>query len=70
MGPNLAKKIANPKTPFESYIQYNRSDFHGSEHTGEGLKNALANLNLDKRPGWDSISSNVVKDISNEMSYS
>ena len=59
IGTNLANKNSKCKNT--------RLEF-GSELTGERLEKALANLKHNKRPGWDSISSNVVKDISNEIS--
>ena len=67
IGPNLAKKFSNPKISFESYIQYKRPNFYGSEHWDEELEKALANLKLNKSLGWVSISSNVVKGISNKI---
>ena len=36
----LSKKILIPKAQFESYIQYNGPDFHGSELTDEELEKA------------------------------
>ena len=59
IGTNLANKNSKSKNT--------RLEF-GSELTSERLEKALANLKHNKRPGWDSISSNVVKDISNEIS--
>ena len=57
----LAKKNQNPKTPFESYIKYNGSNFRGYEFTDKELEKALDNLKLNESPRWDSISSTVVK---------
>ena len=47
-------------------MQCNGQDFHGSELTYKELEKPLANLNLNKRPVWKYISTDVVKGISDK----
>ena len=50
-------------------MQCNGPDINGSELTDEELEKVLVNVKLIKSPGWNNISSNVVKGISDKICF-
>ena len=63
VGPSLAVSIPENKTSFQNYI-YNDGIIN---LTGLGLENVSASLKTNKSSGYDDISADVVKRVSDEI---
>ena len=61
VGPNLAKSITKSKNSFTSYIKSKPSYFEHTELTMKELDLAFSVLKTNKSPGYDDISSNVIR---------
>ena len=67
IGRNLAASIPEIKASFQNYIHYNGPCLSTISLTDLGLKNPFANLKTNKSSGYDDISADVVKRVSDEM---
>ena len=65
--PNLSASIPESKTSFQNYIRYNGPCLSTINLTAVGLENAFASLKTNKSSGYDDISANVVKRVSDEI---
>ena len=63
VGPNLAASIPESKTSFQNYIHNDDT----INLTGLGLENAFASLKTNKSSGYDDISADVAKRVSDEI---
>ena len=63
----LASKIPNASTTFESYINKPDSIMKTKQLSMNELKDAFFSLNINKSPGYDDISFNVVKKCFNSL---
>ena len=63
IGPNLAASITESKTSFQNYIHNDGT----INLTGLGLENAFASLKTNESLGYDDISADVVKRVSDEI---
>ena len=61
IGSKLARKIPNASTTFESYINKPDSIMKTKQLSMNELKDAFFSLKINKSPGYDDISFNVVK---------
>ena len=61
VGPNLATKIPSSKTNFESFLSGDYGSFNNNPVTDNEIKIAFDSLKINKSPGFDDISPNVVK---------
>ena len=69
IGPSLAKKLPNSKTAFNKYLTNScKNSFFISPITKYELENEINNLNSKKSPGYDGISSQVIKTVATEIS--
>ena len=69
IGPGLAKKLPNSKTTFDKYLTNScKNSFFINPITKYELENEINNLNAKKSPGYDGISSQVIKAIATEIS--
>ncbi len=67
--PGLAKKLPNSKTTFDKYFTNScKNSFFINPITKYELENEINNLNAKKSPGYDGISSQVIKAIATEIS--
>ena len=64
---NLAASIPEIKTSFQNYIHYNGPCLSTINLTDLELKNAFASLKTNKSSGYDDISADVVKRVSEEI---
>ena len=60
-GSNLVSKIPNASTTFESYINKPDSTMETKQFSISELKDAFFSLKINKSPGYDDISFNVLK---------
>ena len=67
IGPNLAASIPESKTSFQNYIHYNGPCLSTINLTDLELENAFASLKTNKSSGYDDISADVVKRVSDEI---
>ena len=67
IGPNLAASIPESKTSFQNYIHYNGPCLSTINLTDLELENAFASLKTNKSSGYDHISADVVKRVSDEI---
>ena len=67
IGPNLAASIPESKTSFQNYIHCNGPCLSTINLTDLELENAFASLKTNKSSGYDDISANVVKRVSDEI---
>ena len=67
IGPNLAASIPESKTTFQNYIHYDGPCFSTINLTGLELENAFTSLKANKSIGYDEISADVVKKVSDEI---
>ena len=67
VGPNLASKIPQSNNDYKSYLPDITTLIDEQELTGQELKEAVASLKPNKRPGCDSIHVNVIKAIYEEL---
>ena len=67
IGPNLAASIPESKTSFQNYIHCNGPCLSTISLTDLQLENAFASLKSNKSSGYDDISANVVKRVSDEI---
>ena len=65
IGPNLAASISESKTSFQNYIHYNGPCLSTINLTDSELENAFASFKTHKSSGYDDISADVVKRVSN-----
>ena len=63
IGSKLASKIPNASTTFESYINKTDSMTETKQLLINELKNAFFSLKINKNPGYDDISFNVLKNV-------
>ena len=69
IGPGLAKKLSNSTTNFDKYLTNScKGSFFINPITKDELENEINNLNAKKSPGYDGISSQVIKAIATEIS--
>ena len=69
IGPGLAKKLSNSTTNFDKYLTNScKGSFFINPITKDELENEINNLNSKKSPGYDGISSQVIKAIATEIS--
>ena len=61
IGSNLAKQIPDTTTNFETYMKKASNIMPEYELTDQEFANAFLTLKSNKSPGYDGISSNVVK---------
>ena len=66
IGPNLATSIPQSKTSFQNYIHYNGLCLSTINLTDLELENAFVSLKTNKTSGYDDISADVVKRVSDE----
>ena len=67
IGPNLAASIPESKTSFQNYIHYNGPCLSSISLTDLELENEFASLKTNKGSGYDDISADVVKRVSDEI---
>ena len=67
IGPNLVASIPESKTSFQNYIHYNSPCLSTINLTELKLENAFASLKTNKSSGYDDISADVVKRVSDEI---
>ena len=67
IGPKLAASIPESKTIFQNCIHYDGPCLSTINFTDLDLENAFAKLKTNKRSGYDDISDDVVKKVSNEI---
>ena len=67
IGSNLAASVPESKTSFQNYIHYNGLCPSTINLTDLELENALASLKTNKSSGYDDISTDVVKRVSDEI---
>ena len=67
IGPNLAASIPESKTSFQNYIHYNGPCLSTISLTDLELGNAFPSLKTNKISGYDDISADVVKRVSDEI---
>ena len=67
IGPNLAASIPESKTSFQNYIHYNGPCLSTINLTDLELENAFASLKTNKSSGYDDISADVIKRVSDEI---
>ena len=67
IGPNLAAFIPESKTSFQNYIHYNGPCLSTINLTDLELENAFVSLKTNKSSGYDEISADVVKRVSDEI---
>ena len=67
IGPILAASIPESKTSFQNYIHYNSLCLSTIKLTDLELENAFASLKTNKSSGYDDISVDVVKRVSDEI---
>ena len=65
--PNLASKIPQSNNDYKSYLPDITTLIDEQELTGQEIKEAVASLKPNKRPGCDSIHVNVIKAIYEEL---
>ena len=61
VGPNLAEKIPNTKNNFKSYMKKINNSMPNYEVSDDEFKEAFFSLKINKSPGFDNISFNVIK---------
>ena len=62
IGPNLANKISTPLANFDTYLNNKCNIFQPENALSiNELKDAFYSLKTNKSPGYDSISSNIIK---------
>ena len=64
IGPNLAASIPGSKTVFQNYIHYDGPCLSTMNLTDLELENAFVSLKINKSSGYDDISADVVKKVS------
>ena len=67
IGPKLASKMPVSNTHFEQYIKYEGPILERRKLCDEELKNVFSALKNNKSQGYDGISTNVVKSVSEEI---
>ena len=67
IGPNVAAFIPESKTSFQKYIHYDGPCLSTINPTDLELENPFASLKTNKSSGYDDISADVVKRMSDEM---
>ena len=67
ISPNLAASIPESETSFQNYIHYNGTCLITINLTDIKLENALACLKTNKSSGYEDISADVVKRVSDEI---
>ena len=63
IGPKLSSNIRNSKHSFKSYLTPNAETMNNINLTNEELQKAFSTLQLNKSPGYDDISINIVKSV-------
>ena len=61
IGSKLASKISNASTNFESYINKPDSIMETKQHSVSESKDAFFSLKINKSPGYDDVSFNVLQ---------
>ena len=67
IGPNLPASIPKSKTSFQNYIHYNGPCLSTINLTDLELENAFASLKTNKSSGYNDISADVVKRVSDKI---
>ena len=67
IGPNLAASIPESKTSFQNYIDYNSPCLSTFNLMDLELENAFASLKTNTSSGYDDISADIVKRVSDEI---
>ena len=67
IAPNLGSSIPESKTSFQSNIQYDGPSLSTISLTDLKLENAFASLKTNKKSGYDDISADAVKRVSDEI---
>ena len=67
IGPKLASKMPVSNTHFEQYIKYEGPILERRKLCDDELKNVFSALKNNKSQGYDGISTNVVKSVSEEI---
>ena len=67
IGPNLAAFISESKTSFQNYIHYNDPCLSTINLMDSELENAFARFKTKKSSGYDDLSADVVKRVSDEI---
>ena len=67
IGPNVAAFIPESKTSFQKYIHYDGPCLSTINPTDLELENPFASLKTNKSSGYDDISADVVKRVSDEI---
>ena len=67
IGPNLASSIPETNTALQNYIHYDGPCINTINRTDLELKNAFASLKTNKSSGYDDVSVDVVKKVSDEI---
>lgn len=67
VGPKLASAIPNTQRKFDAYINRNQENMKQETLTDKELTDAFLSLKINKSPGYDDISSNVVKNCQDQL---
>ncbi|XP_065684380.1 uncharacterized protein LOC136096739 [Hydra vulgaris] len=67
IGPNLASKIHCPNNSFETYLTSVNSELIFKELKIDEFENAINSIKINKSPGVDDISSNIVANVSSQI---
>ena len=67
IAPNVAASIPESKTKFQNYIHYDGPCLSTINLMDLELENAFANLKTNKSSGYDDISADVFKKVSDEI---
>ena len=67
IGIELASKIATARSTFENYVETVNSTMESNPLTINELKDAFFSLKINKTPGYDEISFNIVKKFFGEL---
>ena len=63
IGTDLANKILNASKPFDSYITKAKTSMESQPLSINELKDAFFSLKINKSPGHDGVSFNVIKNV-------
>ena len=61
VGPNLAKNISKSNKCYKSYVQSTPSSLNSTELTYDEFETAFLSQKINKSPGYDGISSNIIQ---------
>ena len=69
IGPELAEKIPTASRTFESFLNKTDTTMPADTVTINELKEGFFSLKTNKSPGYDEVSSNVIKNYFSELNY-